>query len=112
MLFGAAYLGARRAMERDQQRPMPSPLPLWRLVLGEIGLMARRIGRWKVWSVTAVVFVCFLAVEVLLSSSTPGPALAEAWRWLVAGLLSAVSLCCWAVVHAVRSERAMSSASP
>ncbi len=105
LLFGAAYLGVRRAMEKDQRRGPRSPVPLWRLLLGEIGLLARRIGRWRLWSVLAVVFACFLGVEVALSTETPGPALADAWRWAVASGLTTVVLCAWAVVHAVRAVR-------
>lgn len=105
LLFGAAYLGVRRAMAKDQRRPLPCTLPLWRLLLEEIALMARRIGRWKVWSVLAVAFASYLAVEVALSSATPGPALAEVWRWLVALALSAITLCAWAVAYAMRNER-------
>lgn len=109
LLFGAAYVGVRRAMAKDQRRPLPCTLPLWKLLLEEIVLMARRIGRWKVWSVMGVVFMCFLAVEVALSPATPGPALADVWRWFVALVLTAVSLCGWAMVHAVRAERATAS---
>ncbi len=90
-------------MARDQRRPLPCPLPLWRLLLDEIVLMVRRIGRWKVWSVLGVAFVSFLAVEVALSSATPGPALAEIWRWLLAFALTVVTLCSWAVLYAVRN---------
>lgn len=105
LLFGAAYVGVRRAMARDQRRPVPCTVPLWTLLRDEIALMARRIGRWKVWSVMAVAFACFLAVEVALSTATPGPALAEVWRWLVALGFTGASLCIWAMAHAVRSTR-------
>ncbi len=105
LLFGAAYLGVRRAMAKDQRRPLPCPLPLWRLLAEEIALMARRIGRWKIWSILGVIFSCYLAVEVALSSATPGPAIAEVWRWAVAAALTAVTLCAWAVLYAARRER-------
>lgn len=106
LLFGAAYMGVRRAMAKDQRRPIPCTVPLWRLLAEEIALMARRIGRWKIWSILAVIFLCYLAVEVALSSATPGPALTNIWRWLLAGVLSALTLCLWAVGYAVRNERA------
>lgn len=105
LLLGAAYTGIRRAMIKDQRRPIPCDVSLWRLLLEEIGLLISRIGRWKVWTVLGIAFVCFLAVEVALSSSTPGPALDDLWRWLVAAALTAVSLGLWAVLHAVRQAR-------
>ena len=108
LFFTGAYVGARRAMARDQRRPIPCTLPLWRLIFDEIALMARRIGRWKVWSILAVVFVCIFAVQLAFSTSTPGPALTELWRWIVALVLTVATLGGWAVVHAVRSERAVS----
>ena len=99
----AAYRAIRRAMAEDQGRTPRSPIPLWRLLLGEIALLARRVGRWRVWAVALVVAVAVLSVEVSLSEATPGPALATPWRWIVAAALSAVAVAAWAVVHAFRS---------
>ncbi len=106
LFFTGAYVGAKRAMAKDQRQVLPCSLPLWRLILDEIALMARRIGRWKIWSILAVIFACYFAVELALSPSTPGPALTEVWRWIVALVLTLGTLGAWAVVHAVRSERA------
>lgn len=106
LLLGAAYTGIRRAMERDQGRPRPSPVPLWRLLLDEIALMARRVGRWKVWSVVAVVFAGVLAIEISFSTATPGPVLEGPTRVLIAAAFAVVAVCAWAVLHAVRSTRA------
>lgn len=94
-------------MARDQRRPVPCSEPLWRLLAEEIALMARRIGRWKIWSILGVIFACYLAVEIALSSATPGPAIAEVWRWLVAAVLTAATLCAWAIIYAVRNVRTM-----
>lgn len=105
LLFGAAYMSVRRAMAKDQRRPVPCTLPLWKLLLGEVALMARRIGRWKVWTIAGLTFASFLAVEVALSTATPGPALAQVWRWVVAAALTTVALCAWGALHAVRSTR-------
>ncbi len=104
-LSSAAYLAARRAIAADQSRQIPCSLPLWRLLWDEVVLMARRIGRWKEWTVAGVAFVCFLTVEVLLSAATPGPALAQAWRWLLALLLTLLSLAGWTVAHALRRQQ-------
>ncbi|WP_436792877.1 hypothetical protein [Actinospongicola halichondriae] len=109
LLFGAAYLGARRAMAKDQRRPVPCDVPLWRLLLEEVGLLARRVGRWRLWSVLGVAFVCYLTVEVALSTETPGPALAELWRWVVAMVLTAVTLGVWAIGLAIWTTRTVPS---
>ncbi len=106
MLYSyVSYRAIRRALERDQRRKQPCRVPMWRLLLDEIVLMARRIGASRVAAVALVAFVCILLVEVALSSATPGPALAEPWRWLVAAVLTAVSVPVWAVVHGVRSAK-------
>lgn len=103
-------MAVRRAMATDQRRQIPCALPLWRLLWDEVVVMARRMGRWRVWSVVGTAFVCFLAVEVSLSTATPGPALAEAWRWLVALTLTVLTLCGWTVTHALRRDRARKTA--
>ena len=103
VLLGGAYHAVRRAMEEDQDRPRPSPLPLWRLLVDEIGVLARRVGRWRVTWVLCVVFACTLAVELAFSDRTPGPVLDLALRVLGAAALTGVVLCGWAVVHALRS---------
>ncbi|MDW3221116.1 MAG: hypothetical protein R8F63_21125 [Acidimicrobiales bacterium] len=104
-VFWSGARSARDALVEDQHRPLPCRAPLWRLILEEIALLARRIGRWKVWSAAGAVFVVVLVVEVALSSETPGPELADWWRWSLAAALSVVTLCVWAVVHAVRRTR-------
>ena len=105
ILFFSAYRAVRRAMAEDQRRPVDPPLPLWRLLAGEIAVLARRVGSWRVVSVTLVVVGAVLAVEVALSDTTPGPTLVAPWRWLVAVSVAAVAVCTWAVVHALRSTR-------
>jgi len=52
-LVSAAYLATRRALATDQRREVPCSLPLWRLLWDEAVLLARRIGRWNMWSVRA-----------------------------------------------------------
>lgn len=105
ILFFSAYLAVRRAMAKDQRRPLHPPLPLWRLLAGEIAVLARRVGSWRVASVTLLVAAAVLVVEVALTDTTPGPTLATPWRWIVAAAAAFVVLCCWAVVHALRSTR-------
>lgn len=105
ILFYSAYLTVRRAMAKDQRRPLNPPLPFWRLLAGEIAVLARRVGSWRVVSVTLLVATAVLAVEVALSDSTPGPTLATPWRWIVALAVAGAALCCWAVLHALRSTR-------
>lgn len=96
-------------MIEDQSRPVPCALPLWRLLLEEIALLARRVGRLKVLVAMGAAFASFLFVEVALSTATPGPALSVWWRWLVAMALTCLTLFSWAIIHAVRSTRAESS---
>lgn len=105
ILFYSAYLAVRRAMAKDQRQPLHSPLPLWRLLAGEIVVLARRVGTWRVLSVALLAGTAVLAIEVVLSDSTPGPALATPWRWIVGAAAAGLVLCCWAVLHALRSTR-------
>ena len=106
LYFFTAYRAVRRAMTEDQGRPARSPIPLWRLLVGEIALLGRRVGRWRVTALALLVAGSVLAVEVALSETTPGPALAAPWRWVVAALVSLLGIVIWAVVHALqRSER-------
>lgn len=98
----AIYRATRRALERDQRRPQPGQLPLWRLLLGEIVLLIKRVGRWRFTVAALAAFGAFLFVEVALSSKTPGPALAEPWRWLAAACLTLVTVLGWAIMHAMR----------
>lgn len=102
ILLGAAYSAVKRALAADQGRGPRSPLPLWRLVIDEIVLMGKRIGRWKIVTVTGVVFASVLLVETLLTPVTPGPTAEQPWRVLVAVLVAVVALTVWAVVHAHR----------
>lgn len=103
ILHFAAYRAARRALAHDQRRPQPCNLPTWRLLLGEVGVLANRVGRWRVTCAALAAFISFLLVEIALSSRTPGPALAEPWRWLTAAGLTVVSVFVWATVHAIRN---------
>lgn len=105
-LFVSAYRAVQRAMTQDQRRETTSPVPLWRLLIGEVGLLAKRVGTWRVTAVLAVVAACVLSVEVALSDTTPGPALAAPWRWAVAGVITTLCLAAWAVIHALRSQHA------
>ena len=104
MLFlYAAYRAVRRAMERDQRLPAYSHPPLWRLLLEEIGVLAQRVGRWRVTIVVLVVGAAVVLAEIALSDMTPGPAFDQPWRWVVAVVVSGIVLAGWAVVHAMRT---------
>lgn len=102
LLQFSAYKRARRAMARDQGRTLPCRLPLWRLVIGEIAVLAGRIGRWRFSAVIAVGFASILLAQLAFSPSTPGPVLTNPWRWAAAALIAAVGIAGWAVVYAVR----------
>ncbi len=102
LLQFSAYKRARRALARDQGRSLPCRLPLWRLVLGEIAVLARRVGRWRFTALIAVGFTSILLAQIAFSPSTPGPVLTNPWRWVAAALIAAVGLAGWSVVHAVR----------
>ncbi|MDH3302496.1 MAG: hypothetical protein OES24_18500 [Acidimicrobiia bacterium] len=106
LLQVTAYRRARRALAQDQGRPLPCRLPLWRLVIGEIAVLARRVGRWRFSALIAIGFVSILLAQIAFSPSTPGPVLTNPWRWVAAALLAAVGLAGWAVVHAVRRTKA------
>ena len=105
LFFVVAYRSARRAMAEDQCRFAYADVPTWRLLLEEVALLARRVGRWKVTAAALTVGISVLAVEVALSEDTPGPALAAPARWVAAVAASLVSLAAWSVVHAVRRSR-------
>ena len=102
--FVAIRAAVRRAMTEDQRRQSRSPIPLWRLLAGEVALLAARVGRWRVTAVALLVGAAVLVVEVGLSEATPGPALATPWRWVVAAVASLLAVSVWAVVHALRSR--------
>lgn len=104
ILLLAAYRATRRAMERDQHR-VRTDVALWRLLLEEVALLIRRVGRWKVTTVALSVSGTVLAAEVALTESTPGPVLAAPLRWVVAVLAAAVVVAGRAVAHAVRRSR-------
>lgn len=106
MIFAAAVIGVRRALIKDQARPLPCTDPLWKLLLGEVALLIRRITTWKLTVVLGAAFVSAIAVQIALSSATPGPVLTSSWRWIVAALMTVVVLFVWAVVHAVRAAKA------
>ncbi len=106
MLLGhAAYRATRRALARDQGRQVPSRLPLWRLLMGETAVLARRVGRFRFVGIIGVVFASMLLIQAVLPPSTPGPVLSSPWRWLVGALLSIVVVVIWDVVHALRRTR-------
>lgn len=102
LLQFSAYQRARRALARDQGRSLPCRLPLWRLVVGEVAVLARRVGRWRFSAVFAVGFASILLAQIVFSSATPGPVLTNPLRWAAAALIAAVGLAGWAVVYAVR----------
>ena len=90
-------------MERDQRLPAYSHSALWWLLLEEIGLLARRVGRWRVTVVVLVVGVAVALAEIALSDMTPGPVFDQPCCWLVALVVSGFVLAWWAVVHATRT---------
>lgn len=105
MIFAAAVIGVRQAMAKDQSRPLPCDDPLWRLLVGEVGVLVRRVGCWRVSAVLGVAFASALLAQIALSSSTPGPVLTPSWRWAIAAAVTTVVLFAWAVIHAVRSAK-------
>ncbi|MDP8970788.1 MAG: hypothetical protein M3N52_09925, partial [Actinomycetota bacterium] len=76
----------QRVLARDQRRPVPTTMPLTRLLLGEVGVLVRRVGRWQVLTTAVGVAAITLAVETALAESTPGPVIAAPWRSLIAVL--------------------------
>ena len=104
LVFVAAFRKVRDAMARDQRRPASPNVGLLRLLAGEIALLGRRVGRWKVTSAAACVALAVLAVQVGLSDATPGPVLTAPARWVVALVAAAVAISVWAIFHAVRHD--------
>lgn len=106
LLQFTAYRRARRALAQDQGRTLPCRLPLWRLLIGEISVLAGRLGRRRFSLLIAVGFVSIVLAQIAFSPSTPGPVLTNPWRWAAAALIAAIGLAGWAVVHAVRRTTA------
>lgn len=96
----SAYARLRQRLAEDQRRPIYVADPLWRLLLGEVVVLASRVGRWRVCAVAVTVAVVVTLVEVALAETTPGPVLRPPWRWLVAAALSALTILFWAVRQA------------
>jgi hypothetical protein len=99
----AAYVGARRALARDQGKPVPSPHSFGRLLAEEIPVLSRRIGGWRVVSLSLLFFLFVLAAEIALTEITPGPVLTPRWRVVVALVATILLVAGWAVAHAIRS---------
>lgn len=99
----AAYIGARRALARDQGKSVPSSYSFGRLLAEEVPLLSRRIGRWRVASLSLLFFVFVLAAEIALTEATPGPVLTPRWRVVVALAATILFVAGWAVTHAIRS---------
>ncbi|HWB71161.1 MAG TPA: hypothetical protein VG452_03010 [Egibacteraceae bacterium] len=91
----------RRVLARDQRRPVPTTMPLMRLLLGEVGVLVRRVGRWRVLTTAVTVAAVTLAVETALGESTPGPVIAAPWRSVIAVLSGVLAVVAWAVLHAL-----------
>jgi hypothetical protein len=97
-----AYRRLRRALEDDQRvRPSSHP-PLVVMLLEEVVVLARRVGRWRVGTTAATVVALTVVVQVVFADWTPGPVLDWTWRLAVSGVVSGVAIVTWAAVHALR----------
>ena len=107
MLFMVvAYRRLRRALEDDQRARPSSHPPLVVMLLEEVVVLARRVGRWRVWSVAAAVVVLTAVVQVGFADWTPGPVLGWAWRLAVSAVLSVLVVVTWGAIHALRRRPA------
>lgn len=102
-LLTAAYVGARRALARDQGKPESADEPFGRLLVGEVSLLSSRIGRWRVTTISLLFFAFVLIAEVALTELTPGPVLTVRWRVVIAFVATIGFLVAWTVIHAIRS---------
>jgi hypothetical protein len=81
---------ARRRMREHQGIPQPRPrLPLWRLVLGELGWALQQLVREP--RVLAALLVGAVATIAVLDAAAPGPMLPWPGR-VVVGLLAGLAL--------------------
>ena len=97
ILFHAAYRAVRRAAASARRRDSRRPVPLTRLVWGEFAHLIRRLAASITVPVAILTAGVGAAVEVGLSSTTPGPVLEASWRRGSAGLTVAILLSCWAL---------------
>lgn len=110
ILFYSAYLAVRRAMLEDRRPRSRPPMPLWRLVAGEVAHLVGRIARSQAVRVVAVAAGAVLAAEVGLSTQTPGPTLESTWRRGTAGAAAAILVVgCCALFPVARSTPERSS---
>jgi hypothetical protein len=99
---------ARRRMREHQGIPQPRPrLPLWRLVLGELGWALQQLVREP--RVLVALVVGAVATVAVLDAEAPGPMLPWPGR-VVVGLVAGLALArgTWAWIRrgdAARSER-------
>lgn len=99
----AVYIGTRRALARDQGKPVPTSEPFGRLLAKEVPVLSRRIGGWKVTSLSLLFFLFILAAEIALTEITPGLVLTPRWRLGVAFVATVIFVAGWAIIHAIRS---------
>lgn len=99
----ATYLGAKRALVRDQGKKPPSEEKFGSLLLGEIPILIKRIGRPRFFSILMIYLVVVVVGEIVLIDATPGPVLSPRWRIVVAIGLTLLIAAFWLVIHAVRS---------
>ncbi len=105
LAWSAYYYRLRRRLAADQARPVPTSLPLSRLVVGEVAALVQRVNPLRVAVFAVLVLVAVLLAEVALGELTPGPVLARPWRLAVAALVSVVGVAVWAVRGALNRTR-------
>lgn len=88
-IFTSGMAGARQAMRRHQRVPPRPPIPLWKLVLGEIAYLLRQLRQPR-RTIPAV--VAATAIVIGLSPWTPGPVAAPALLILLAGVAAALGV--------------------
>ncbi len=102
LLLFSAYQRTRRTLAKDQGRPLPCRLPMWRLLIGEISVLVRRVGRLRVGALIIGGVLAILLAQVTFTPERLGPALTNPWRWLATALIATAGLGVWAIVHAFR----------